>query len=298
MKNKLILSLIRLLSLLPLVIIRLLGLFMGFLLYYLPNKAARIAQINLQLCYPQKTTQQRNKILKKALQNNITTFMEFPKIWLGETLKWRKIIRHSDSVKIIDEKLALGKGLIIVAPHLGNWETGIDYLTTKAPVTGLYRAPRQKILENIMQQGRNKTGANFVPISQGGIKQIFQALKRGEIIIILPDQQPKEQNKSAAIFAPFFNQPALTMTLISRIAAKTQAPLVFASFHRLPAFKGFESHWFEAPNGVHERDILTAVTALNKGVEQAVNSCPEQYLWSYKRFDAQPNGQTPYKKAP
>ncbi len=296
MKAKIILAVVWLLSRLPLSIIRFMGLLIGTILYYVPNSQRQIGAINLQLCYPALSLKNRNQLLKKALQNSITTLMEFPKVWLGDTVKWRKKIKHDSSTQLIDDKLALGKGLIVAVPHLGNWETGIDLLMQKAPVTGLYRPPRQQVLEKIMTQGRNKTGANFVPTNQSGIKQIFQALRRGEIIIILPDQQPKKKEKSAALFAPFFNHPALTMTLLSRIANKTKAPMVFGTVRRLPFLKGYESYWLDAPKGVHSSDLLTSVTAINKGIEQTILPYPEQYLWTYKRFEAQPDGKNPYKR--
>jgi KDO2-lipid IV(A) lauroyltransferase len=35
---------------------------------------------------------------------------------------------------------------------------------------------------------------------------------------------------------------------------------------------------------------LAGATALNQGIEAAVNVCPEQYLWAYKRFRKRPQG--------
>ena len=38
-------------------------------------------------------------------------------------------------------------------------------------------------------------------------------------------------------------------------------------------------------------DEVTAATALNQGVEACVRQLPEQYQWSYKRFQARPEGE-------
>jgi len=77
-----------------------------------------------------------------------------------------------------------------------------------------------------------------VPTDASGIRALYQALGRGEAIAVLPDQQPKEEG-SAAVFAPFFGQEALTMTLLSRLARKTGAAVLYVFVERLPRGRAF-----------------------------------------------------------
>ena len=109
-----------------------------------------------------------------------------------------------DGAERIRELLARGKGLIFAAPHLGNWEMGVHFLTRTTPTTVLYRPPRQQVLESVMVEGRGRDLAQVVPTDASGIRALYQALGRGEAIAVLPDQQPKEEG-SAAVFAPFSN---------------------------------------------------------------------------------------------
>jgi KDO2-lipid IV(A) lauroyltransferase len=45
-----------------------------------------------------------------------------------------------------------------------------------------------------------------------------------------------------------------------------------------------------APAGIASEDDVTAAAALNQGIEQCIALCPEQYLWSYRRFRRRPSG--------
>ena len=92
-----------------------------------------------------------------------------------------------------------------------------------------------------MLKGRSRSGVRPVPTDPGGIKALYQALGRGEMVVILPDQQPKARVRGAGVFAPFFGVPALTMVLVGRLARKTGAPVIFSFAERLPGSAGYRN---------------------------------------------------------
>ena len=74
--------------------------------------------------------------------------------------------------------------------------------------------------------------------------------------------------------------------------------MVFLFAERLPRARGYALHCLEAPEGIDSADDVEAATALNRGVERCIGVCPEQYLWSYKRFRSRPAGEPhPYRGA-
>jgi KDO2-lipid IV(A) lauroyltransferase len=109
------------------------------------------------------------------------------------------------------------------------------------------------------------------------------------VVGILPDQQPKQGEGE---FAPLFGTPALTMVLLSRLAQRTGATVLFAFAERLQDGRGFRLHFLPAPPGVADPDLATAVAALNRGVEDCVRIAPAQYQWHYKRYSIRPPGDT------
>jgi KDO2-lipid IV(A) lauroyltransferase len=88
------------------------------------------------------------------------------------------------------------------------------------------------------------------------------------------------------------------MVLVGRLARKTGAAVIFSFAERLPGSAGFRAHWVEAPEGIDDPDPVRAASALNLGVERCVRRCPEQYQWSYKRFQARPEGEPEVYRGP
>jgi len=266
------------------------GRLVGCLLNGLPNREKRCARVNIELCFPEFSNRERGTLLQQSLIENVTTMIELPSFWCRKPNDALAQLDDPDKQKTLNSLMAHGKGVIVAGPHLGSWEIVGLFLAQIAPITTLYRPPRYAAMADLIIQGRSQTGAKLVPTDASGVKALYKALRRGEMVAILPDQQPK--SLSGAIFAPFFGEPALTMELISRLSAKTGAPVIFCFAERLPYGKGHRIHWVEAPDGIDNADPVLAATALNQGVEACIRLCPTQYQWSYKRFRKHPDGKT------
>jgi KDO2-lipid IV(A) lauroyltransferase len=273
-----------------------LGWCVGSLAALIPNRERKNAEVNVALCFPQMPPGERRRFVRRALIENARTLVESPRAWLRDPDRLLAKVDPQDGERQIRERLALGKGLIFAAPHLGNWEMGVHFLTRTTPTTVLYRPPRQRVLESVMVRGRGRDLARVVPTDASGIRALYQALARGEAIAVLPDQQPKEEG-SAAVFAPFFGEEALTMTLLPRLARKTGAAVLYVFVERLPWGRGFRMHWLPAPDDIAHADSRVAATALNLGVERCVAICPTQYQWTYRRFKTRRGGlRNPYRR--
>lgn len=295
MQDKILLSILALFSRLPLRLAQVLGALIGGVLYWLPNKERRIARINIATCLPELSADQQNRLLRQSLVESARSLLEMPIVWASPPQRWIDMVQPGLGSDLLQKVLAGGKGVIAVGPHLGNWEVGLHYLTSLAPVTAIYRPPRRSGLDDLLKQGRSQGGATLVPATPGGVKTLFAALKRGEMMALLADQQPKAAGHQGGVYAPFFGHPALTMVLTGRLARKTGAPVLFWFAERLPRGRGYRMHWFEAPPGIDSDDPATAAAALNTGLERCIRQAPSQYLWSYKRFASQPQGVTsPY----
>lgn len=286
------LFLLRFVARLPFGFLHGIGTVVGWLLYLFPNRERQTARVNISLCFPELAAPEQARLVRQSLIHTAKTMLEMPACWLGDREALIALIDDGDLDLRLQQRLAKGKGLIIAAPHLGNWELGVHWLSKQAPITILYRPPRQAWLEEVLIAGRRQGQATLVPTTRSGIRALYQALQRGEMIAILPDQQPKQEE--GGVFAPFFGQQALSMMLLSRLAAKTGAPVAFMFASRQG--KGFKAHWLDADPRVGDQDPQIAVTALNQGIEQCVRLEPKQYQWTYRRFSKRPAGErSPYK---
>ncbi|MEJ2575214.1 MAG: lysophospholipid acyltransferase family protein [Gammaproteobacteria bacterium] len=296
MQSRLIALLIGLLGRLPLSLVQRFGRALGWLLYRIPNREQLNARVNLALCFPDWSAEARERLLRETLRENATTLLEIPLAWRRGWDFWHQRLSVEPEVgALLREARAEGRGVILAAPHLGNWEVGLHYLTQVAPTTAFYRPPREPALEAFMLAGRARAGSKLAPIDARGIRLLLKALGAGEQVAILPDQQPRLDG-SSGVFAPFFGIPALTMTLVSRMAAKSGAPVVLVYAAR-QADGGFLFCGRRAGNRVAAADLVDAAAALNAEIEQCVRRFPAQYQWTYRRFRTQPEGAAnPYRR--
>jgi len=272
----------------PLFVIDGLAWLSGHLLYLIPNREKQNAKVNIKLAFPQLTMPEQKKLLKQTLIDNSVTLFEMPSIWLGSSEKWKSITDSKAVINDLKKILAEGNGLILAVPHLGNWELNSHIVTELGSVTALYRPPRQTWLEEPMTKGREQSGLKTVPIGIQGVKALYKELAAGNTCLILPDQQPKKRD-SGSVFAPFFGKPALTMTLVNRMASKTKSPVYFLSSVRVRGKYRFQIFGHRANNLIQDKDLSISVAELNAGIEVYARQFPSQYQWTYRRFEAQPN---------
>lgn len=143
-------------------------------------------------------------------------------------------------------------------------------------------------LDTTVRQARERFGATLVPTTTQGVRGLYQALRDGELVAILPDQDPRD---GSGVFAPFFGVQAYTMTLLARLAKKSGAPILFCYAEWLPKGEGFHLHFIPAEWDATQCDIETNTQRINAGVEQCIKQCPTQYQWGYKRFRTRPEGE-------
>lgn len=190
---------------------------------------------------------------------------------------------QSDTWAAVEAAHARGKGVLVLSPHLGGFETTAFYIAQRLPMTVMYRPPKMRWLEPVMIAGRSRFGAAVVPANTKGVRAFYRALKGGDLVGLLPDQTP---GLGDGVWADFFGRSAYTMTLVKRLHEATGAALIMMCAERLPSAAGFKIHFEE----IDTRNFDEA--ALNRATESMVRRCPAQYLWGYNRYKA-PAGAPP-----
>ena len=278
--------LLRLAGRLPLRGLHAIGGALGWLLWCLPNPLRRKAVQTLSHVVTRFGDKSSQSLVKPTLIETGKSALELCKIWSGNPRAALDMVREVRGVELFDQALAAGKGLIIAAPHLGCWELLNFWLCSRTPIAIAYRPPRRPEIEPLLIAARGALAAEQVRAEgAAGVRALFKRLRSGGVVGILPDQQPKAGEGE---FASFFGTSALTMVLLSRLAQRTGATVLFAFAERLPRGAGFRIHVLPAPAGIADPDLPTAVAALNRGVEDCVRLAPAQYQWAYKRYSIRP----------
>lgn len=275
-----------LLGRLPLPAARALGGALGELLYRLPSRARAVTLANLAQYRPEQSRAQRRALARQSLKETARTALEICCIWHQREVPVEARLTACVGEDLARTAVAEGRGLIIIAPHLGNWEVLGLFLPTLAPVVNLYQPPKLAALEPVFKRGREFSGASLVPTTARGVAALLKNLKGGGIAGILPDQNPIDA--ASGDFAPFLGRPAFTMTLIHNLLRRTGARALFAFAKRVPG--GFELVFRAPPEDLYSADQQVSLRALNEGVEALISEAPAQYQWEYKRFKKRPDG--------
>jgi Kdo2-lipid IVA lauroyltransferase/acyltransferase len=263
-----------------------LGSLIGYLPLLLRGREARIATRNLELCFPALDRAALRRLRLQALQETSRTLLETLRLWTrpaARNLGWVVAVEGED---LLQRARAAGRGVIVAAPHLGNWELLNQYLATMGPLAIVYRPPQRATLEPLLQRGRGGDSVIQLRAEPGSVRGMLRHLRSGGMLGLLPDQRPKSGEGE---WVPFFGVPALTMTLLPRLAQRSGAAVVFAFAERLPRGRGFRVRFLDAPPALREPDPVVAAAALNAGIERCARLSPAQYQWTYKRFPSRPD---------
>ncbi len=189
--------------------------------------------------------------------------------------------------------LAERRPVLFLTPHLGCFEIIAQHYVLRPsgrerPMLALYRVPRKDALLPLFERARARHGLLLAPADLRGVRLMIQALKRSQLVALLPDQVP---SRGEGVWASFFGRPAYTMTLPARLARAHGAVVGLFYAQRLPRGTGFRIHWgrLELPA---QADPVGDATAINRAMEELIRCCPEQYLWSYARYKV-PSGVEP-----
>ena len=245
---------------------------------------------NLERCLPELEPAEREAMVEESFRHYVCAILESGHnwYWSGEKLK-------SLCVELVNEDLYwkchnAGKGMIALAPHFGAWEYLGMYLQSVTNAAILYKPPRNPELAKALLAKRARGGGLFIPATAHGLRDLYEHILAGEAAGILPDQQPSE---GRARFAPFFGNLALTGELVPWLVQRTGCSVLAVACERLEGGR-FRVHLLPVDDEIHSSDTVAALTAMNRAVERCVAIDPAQYLWSYRRFKTQPEGEPPF----
>jgi Kdo2-lipid IVA lauroyltransferase/acyltransferase len=236
--------------------------------------------------------------------------LELPHLWLrpaqepiADPLRW-------EGAELIEARLGQPGGLLLLTPHMGSFEMAgqavAERFGARQPMTVLYRPARQPWLRELEATARARPGMATAPANLAGVRQMIRALRRGDTVGLLPDQVPPE---GQGVWAPFFGQPAYTMTLAARLAQQTGAAVLTLWCERLPRGAGYvvrvsrlaeplpdvrgesgdgkagDGKAGDSKAGGNEAALQEAAAlAINRSMEALILQHPGQYLWGYHRY--------------
>jgi len=268
----------RLLSLLPLRLSWMLGASLGRLVWIFSESYRRkaLAQLGAAGYDP------RGPLPLRASAHAGRMLAELPALWFWPDAK---LLAHcqSPSQSVLLEAISLAqrdhRGLLFITPHLGSFEVIPRYIAQHVPITVLFKPAKLLAVDRLLREARKRPGVKAVPADLSGVRALLRSLKRGEAVGLLPDQVPGEGDGR---LAPFFGQPAWTMTLPQGLIKRANPIMLIAVAQRCAPPKPGASGLWQIHFENYEGD--PSPQAINAALEVSIRRMPEQYLWSYNRY--------------
>lgn len=257
----------------------------GHGLYYFAPRRRRIAETNLQLCFPEWSEIQRNTVLKAHFAALGMGLLETALAWWGTDQKLSNLAQLQ-GLEYLQQALQCGKGVILLTGHFTTLELGARFITWYHPFHAMYRSHKNPLYEAIVRRERERR-SGFPPVPHEDLRSLLRAFKRGHAVWYAPDQNHGLRN---SVFAPFFGIPACTLAATSRLAAISGAAVVPYFPRRLPGNAGYEVVIYPALTNFPSDDAVVDAQRINELLEQQIRQAPEQYLWVHRRFKTRPPG--------
>lgn len=259
----------------------------GFLSYYLAKRRRRIGEVNLSLCFPEKTFEERTQILKQHFFHMAAMLLEFGVGWYASD---KRLYEQTDYIDkhYLDEAIASGSKVILLYPHFCALEMGVAKINQDVPLISIYSHQKNKVMDKQILKGRHRYNNVFLLGRTDGLLTIIRAIKKRDMVFLyLPDQDFGEKD---SVFVPFFGIQTATTDGLSRIAKLTDAIVVPAVPNRLPNGR-FEVTFYPAWENFPSEDHIEDTKRMNTFIEDRIRELPEQYYWLHKRFKTRPNGE-------
>lgn len=272
---------LRVVERLPLGLIRWLGGVGGAALFWSPEYR-RIVLANLAIAFPEWDDACRREVGRRSVQSVVRGFLEFVWVVKHPHQLERLAVVPPETKHEFEAARAGGPGLIIVSPHVGNWELG-NYATNASGLRteAVASARRNPWLNAWVRQSRTASGGGII-YEKGAAKEMLKALRGGRRVAMLVDQNTKPQQGGQ--FADFFGLPVPSSRAPATFARHTGADIRLAA-----CVRGADGHYTVRVWPLHQAPAACADEAeicreINRRTEDIIREYPDQYLWLYRRF--------------
>lgn len=278
-------GLLYLVVLLPYPVLFRLGRLMGRVAQRLMTRRVSVAHRNLELCFPEMSDAERQKMVDKNFESVGMGVLETGMAWFWpdwRIRRWSKIHGLEPTTALHEQK----KGIVLVGVHFLTLELGARIWGQYTPGIGVYRPNDNPVIDWLQTWGRLRSNKDM--IDRKDLKGMIRTLKSGELIWYAPDHDYGPRN---SVFVPFFAvDQAATTTGTWMLAKTSKACIVPFVPRRKDDGSGYELVVME-PECEPPLESPEATAAwMNHIVERCIMLAPEQYMWLHRRFKTCPEG--------
>jgi Kdo2-lipid IVA lauroyltransferase/acyltransferase len=274
----------RLLAILPLRMVRGLGWLLGSALFYVIRSRRRVAEVNLTLCFPERSRQEIRGLARQNFIYFMQALLDRGWLWHGSAATTLRRLKITGAV----EQLQNNEPVVLFVPHFVGLDAGNTAFTQQIPrkLITIYTNQANKTIDAWILKRRARFGNIRLFGRIAGVKEIVAALRSGEMLGILPDMGfgPEE-----SIVVPFYGIPTYTVPSLHRFARLGKAKVI--PVLNCMTDDGYEVRVLPAWENFPSVSMAEDTARMNRKLEGYIDSMPAQYFWVHKRFKDRPSGE-------
>lgn len=261
-------------------------LFIGIakILFLFDTKHKKIIKANLDLTLKNEISKEKyNTILNYCHKNLILVLLQVLRSNRMSLEELKETVSFENKA-YVDEAIVQNKKIIFISAHYGNWELGgISLGGLISPATVIYKKMNNTYFDNYLMRSRTKFNLSMTE-KRGAIKQLVKALKKGESISMLIDQNV---NPKDGIVVDFLGQKATQTAAAAFLARKFDALIIPLLINTKPGndkVVTFYEPITTAKTDNEEKDIQESAQAQADVLSKAIQAHPEPWFWCHKRW--------------
>jgi len=250
----------------------------AYLLMTFGNIRRKIADKNLEVCFPELDELDRSKILNKHYLHLGASIFQSLKAWVLSNENFNKLLINLDEFDL-DELKKSSQGNLILIPHTTDLEITGRVAAIMSNVNAMAKKQKGRLVKNFLFRSREKYFKQILFPNE--VLKSMRLLQKGENLLYLPDQ---DYGYDHSIFVPYFNIPTLTVKFPSIAKKRTGCKIYFLYLEDIKnRYKIILKKIDMSGENLYEDLAL-----LNKEIEISIREQPERYLWIHRRFKHRP----------
>lgn len=246
------------------------------------TRRGAIARTNLAYCGASVGIASVNRTAFESLKHGAMNGLRHSEIWQGSDSHIESLCQFVEGREHF-HRGPHGSGCIVLTPRLGCPDLVLRDLSTHYNVNDVLELPSRAERAHQRMRERIRHGIRCFDLSARSSQRLMERLATGEVVAVSPDMQPRLRDGH---FIDFFGIPALTTTAISSLISQSRARTLMGV--ALASGDRFELHYLDCQIDPDDPDIASRIM---RQLETVIRLNPEQYEWSYKRFNTRPAGQ-------
>lgn len=256
------------------------GLIFGLVKMFSPRK--KVAMDNLDIAFPDRDISWKKKVINGSYKNLALSLTEYFCLVKNPSYVTPFVTRVCGE-SILEELKNTGKGAVILAGHIGNWELLGAWLGYRGyPLRAVARDPNDSDIAEILSEFRIKTGVKTIP-KKRVMAEAVRAARNGSFIGLVADQD----GGRSGIKIPFMGKECSVAAGPASVSVLADVPIVPVVSYRIAPFRHEVriGPLISQPSIKDKKNkILELTRQCNAEMERMVLDCPEQWLWFHRRW--------------